>query len=152
MPRRVLLVGPSGAGKSTLVMALLGLDPRAARKTQALELVCGPGSCFEVLDTPGEYVEIRRLNYVLLEEARGADLVLLVQDATSDRPAAPPGFCAAVGSRCAGVINKVDAEGADVARARLFLGQAGVREEDVYLVSALRGDGLEELRALVLGG
>lgn len=146
-----MLVGPSGAGKSTLLLALLGLDVRSARKTQALELVCGPGSCFEALDTPGEYMEMRRLNYVLLEEARTSDLVLLVQDATSDRPAAPPGFCAAVGSRCVGVVNKVDAEGADLKRARLFLEQAGVREEDIYLVSALKGYGVEELKALVLG-
>lgn len=141
---RIMLVGASGSGKTTLLARLC--NPGAAfarvRKTQVMEF-----SDFAV-DTPGEYVQIPRLFFAVLYQVGDARTIWVLQDATSTSPSVPAGFARAFASKAVGVITKVDLPDADIARACRFLAEAGV-PQPYYAVSAVSGEGLDELRQLL---
>jgi predicted CopG family antitoxin len=60
------------------------------KKTQAIEIVD------KVIDTPGEYLENRRLYKALLVSAVDADLIILLQDCTDHQSMFAPGFATMV--------------------------------------------------------
>lgn len=140
-PRDIVLIGPIGAGKSTLLRALEGQDG-AARKTQAISYTR------LATDTPGEYLENPMYFRVLLPSAMEARWVLLVQDAAAARNHYPPGFGRGFPGRTVGVITKIDHPGADRERARRFLESLALTGP-ILEVSALTGEGLTELRAML---
>ncbi|MFT9846480.1 EutP/PduV family microcompartment system protein [Aneurinibacillus sp. REN35] len=143
MPKqhRAMLIGAIGAGKSTLTNALLGRKQPAV-KTQALSYQDW------IVDTPGEYTENPMFYKNLMATALEVTHILFIQDATNSKPVFPPGFATGIPKLAIGVVTKVDAPGADGARAAVQLRQA-MPTGPILLVSAYTGEGLEHIRSLV---
>lgn len=137
---KIMVVGAVGAGKSTILAALQGnLD--GVKKTQIIEFGA------RMVDTPGEYIENPRFYRALLSTALQVDYVLFVQDATGDRSVFPPGIGQLFPGYSIGIITKVDHPDANVERAKGLLNHLALKGKgEVFEVSALTGDGLEELK------
>jgi GTP-binding protein Era len=159
----VAVVGRPNAGKSTLVNALVGTkvaivsDKPQTTRRRVLGIRNAPEGQIVFVDTPGLHKPLHRLNKLMLDEAleaiREVDLRMLVVDVSvrsggGDRWAidllahAPaPRFV---------LLNKIDLVNKTSLLPRLGeMGALGVFEE-IVPVSALSGDGLPELRELIL--
>jgi ethanolamine utilization protein EutP len=133
---RFMLWGGIGAGKTTLLRALQGGRP--ATKTQMIEF---DG---QAIDTPGEYSEMGRLRRHLQTTAAGAQLLLVVHDATREQSNFPPNYFLMYQQPVLGVVTKIDAPAARPQRAIEILRHSGITGS-VFCVSALTGSGMEEL-------
>jgi ethanolamine utilization protein EutP len=142
-PWRFMLFGSIGSGKTTLLRALEGKDPRSARKSQMVDY-SGWG-----IDTPGEYSEIGRMRRVLVTTAFDAQVLVVLQDASSDQIVFPPHYFLMFPQRTIGVVNKIDLKDADLERAGSLLQQAGVTG-NIFYVSAVTGEGVSALREYLL--
>lgn len=140
MQKKIMFIGASGSGKSTLIKTLRGHGEVA--KTQAVTFEDG------YIDIPGEYMDIRRLNYAVITTAMDADAIFVVQDSTSSKPTTPPGFAGMFNIPVYGAISKIDLPTADIKRASKYLEMCGVKGKH-YPVSAVTGEGIEELRKLI---
>jgi GTP-binding protein Era len=161
----VAIIGAPNAGKSTLVNSLVGTKVSiVSRKVQTTRMrvrgVAMHGNAQVVLvDTPGIFKPRRRLDRAMVRAAwsgaEEADLVCLLVDAP-ELMEAPNGLSARdtdsiinrlneAGQHAILVLNKVDA----VARDRLLplIEQLRARAafDEVFLVSAARGDGTDDL-------
>lgn len=139
---RFMLCGGVGAGKTTLLRAIEG-DASPARKTQAIEY------SRRAIDTPGEYAELGRFRNHLAATASDAQLLLVVQDATRARASFPPNYFSQFTRSVIGVVTKIDAPGADLARATALLREVGVAGA-IIPTSAITGSGLSPLRQALL--
>ncbi|MFM8319863.1 MAG: EutP/PduV family microcompartment system protein [Chloroflexota bacterium] len=142
-PWRFMVFGGVGVGKTTLLRVLEGKDPGSAEKSQMIDY-SGWG-----IDIPGEYAEMRHYRKILVTTAFDAQLVLVVQDASSDRTTFPPDYFRLFPQPVIGVVTKVDHPQADYERARSILAAAGVTGE-VFCVSAWNGYGISTLRDFLL--
>jgi len=162
----VALVGAPNAGKSTLVNQLVGgkvsiVTPKV-QTTRARALgICIDGAAQIVLvDTPGIFQPKRRLERAMVaaawQGASDADLVLLLVDSTRGLDADTQGILdglAKAGRRAILALNKVDlvkrpALLALADRFRAIEGAGGAPLiADVFMISALTGDGVADLRA-----
>ncbi len=140
--KRFLLIGKTGSGKTSLLQRLYGLK-MVYQKTQTAE------SVFASVDTPGEYLEQKRLYSALIVTAADCDELLLVQAADDPDSSFPPGLAASFNRSAIGVVTKMDLAQAETeaARAAECLREAGAAR--VYFVSAKTGEGLAALRAYV---
>lgn len=141
---RAMLMGPVGSGKSTLALALSGAAAGCGvpAKTQDVQFVG------DLIDTPGEYVEHGHFNHALMLTSYEADLGVLLESAVEDGPRVAPAFATMFTCPVVGVVTKIDlAEPDGVQHARKRLDLAAV--DHVVEVSALTGQGLTELRALL---
>ncbi|GEC16067.1 GTPase Era [Nitrobacter winogradskyi] len=160
----VALIGAPNVGKSTLVNALVGskvtIVSRKVQTTRALirGIVIENNAQIILVDTPGIFVPKRRLDRAMVSTAwsgaHDADLVCVLLDARSgiDEEAD------AILTKLAGVahpkilvLNKIDL----VAREKL-LALAGAANErlafqETFMVSALSGDGVDDLRLALAG-
>ena len=160
----VALIGAPNVGKSTLVNALVGskvtIVSRKVQTTRALirGIVVENNAQIILVDTPGIFVPKRRLDRAMVSTAwsgaHDADLVCVLLDARSgiDEEAD------AILTKLAGVahpkilvLNKIDL----VAREKL-LALAGAANErlafqETFMVSALSGDGVDDLRLALAG-
>lgn len=137
--KKVLLVGHVACGKTTLCQRLNGLEQKY-KKTQAIEVI----NC--TIDTPGEYLEHRSLLRSLVVTSVDVDVVLFVQDASSERFLFSPGQSVAFPVPVIGVVTKTDIATPEQCRqAEELLELAGA--SPVFQVSSLRGDGMEALMA-----
>jgi len=137
--KRAIVIGATGVGKTTLIKKLKGNG--SAMKTQTISFED------EFIDIPGEYLDIPRLNYAVINTAMEAAMILVVQDSTSIKPTTPPNFCGMFNIPVYGVISKIDDPSCDIAKAKENLRMCGVRE--IYSVSSITGEGIEELKSLV---
>ncbi|MFO7638808.1 MAG: GTPase Era [bacterium] len=149
----VALAGAPNVGKSTLLNRLVGRQlsitarrPQTTRR-RILGILNGPGYQAVLVDTPGLLEPKYQLQAVMRQEAdralREADVVLLMFDAT--RPQETDAAALAAGRPALLAINKIDL----VPRERLLAMVAGLADRTagrVYLVSALKGDGVGDLR------
>ena len=162
----VALVGAPNAGKSTLVNQLVGgkvsiVTPKV-QTTRARALgICIDGAAQIVLvDTPGIFQPKRRLERAMVaaawQGASDADLVLLLVDSTRGLDVDTRGILdglAKAGRRAILALNKVDlverpALLALADRFRAIEGADGAPLiADVFMISALTGDGVADLRA-----
>lgn len=153
---RATLVGHPNAGKTTLFNALTGrhaaiASPEAGTTRDLLraEIRIG-GVAVELWDSPGlqdgREALPRRLNSRTVDHVAGADLAILVADVTRlDETAAWRGVVPE-GVPVVGVVNKADlADDGLVAEAGRRLGI-----EPTVAVSALRGRGLDDLKAVMV--
>jgi GTP-binding protein Era len=161
----VAVVGRPNAGKSTLVNALVGQkvaivsDKPQTTRRRVLGIRTSSEGQIAFVDTPGLHKPLHRLNRVMLDEALDAiredDVRLLVVDASvasggGDR------FVIELLSKASApriaVLNKIDRiEKKSLLLPRIAaLSETGIFDE-VIPVSALRGEGLERLPALLLG-
>ncbi|MGE0597629.1 MAG: GTPase, partial [Hyphomonadaceae bacterium] len=165
----IAVLGAPNAGKSTLVNSLVGAKVAAVtQKVQTTRaLVRGVAmrgqTQLVLIDTPGVFAPKRRLDRAMVAAAwsaiEGADMIVHLVDAAAHAPgASKPGEQRAVedAARLAEklkqmetpallVLNKVDA----IARPELLAITAKLVEQglytDVFMVSALKGDGVEDL-------
>ncbi|AYM02415.1 EutP/PduV family microcompartment system protein [Levilactobacillus yiduensis] len=141
--RRSMFIGAIGCGKTTLLQRLKGLAIQYD-KTQSVEFY------ENIVDTPGEYIEHRRMYTNLATTAMDVDLVVMLQSATDKRLIFPEAFSTMFGRQVIGVVTKIDvADDKDVSWAVQQLKRAGA--QSVFEVSALNGDHTEDLRQVIDG-
>ncbi|MFB9265276.1 GTPase Era [Bradyrhizobium erythrophlei] len=155
----VALIGAPNVGKSTLVNALVGskvtIVSRKVQTTRALirGIVIEGQSQIILVDTPGIFSPKRRLDRAMVSTAwsgaHDADLVCVLLDAKAgldDEAQAILTRLESVAHPKILVLNKVDL----VAREKLLaLAQAAnerMRFEHTFMISALSGDGVDDLR------
>jgi GTPase len=156
----VAVVGAPNAGKSTLVNALVGqkvaiVSPKAqTTRTRLMGIAIAGESQMLLTDTPGIFEPKRRLDRAMVAAAWGSaqdvDLIALVVDASSglkrgvtelldrlkDRP--EPKLL---------ILNKVDLVKKEALLALITQFGGRVEFEEIYMISAATGDGVEELKA-----
>lgn len=154
----VALVGRPNVGKSSLLNALTGevlsiVTPRAqTTRERVMGIYTDESTQMVFVDTPGllepSYLLQRSMLEAAIDAARGADVVLLLLDATRPDelpPAEPLELLANRGDSLFVAINKVDAARAkDVAGLRRW--SESTLGASARAVSARTGEGIEELR------
>jgi GTP-binding protein Era len=163
----VAVIGAPNAGKSTLVNALVGTKVSiVSRKVQTTRMrvrgVAMHGDAQVVLvDTPGIFKPRRRLDRAMVQAAwagaEDADLVCLLVDAP-ELIESPSGLSAQdtdsiikrlneAGQHAILVLNKVDAVARDQLLPLIEQLRARAAFDEVFLVSAAKGDGTSDLLA-----
>jgi ethanolamine utilization protein EutP len=135
--KKMLLVGRTGSGKTSLIQSLQG-QSISYKKTQAVRY----DGLF--IDSPGEFLENRRLYSALLTSSLTCDVVGLVQDSTVINSVYPPKFASMFRKTIIGIVTKVDKENSNPERAEEFLRRAGAKR--IICTSAIDKTGLELLR------
>lgn len=159
----IALVGRPNAGKSTLLNALLGRKtaivsnkPQTTRVVLRGVLTEGSRQAL-LLDTPGFHKPLHRMNREMVrmaeETLRRGDVVALVVDAATRFGSGDAYLLQRAGRTQTPklvILNKVDlvAKPALLPMIERYAAAEGVRE--VVPISALRGDGLQELRQVML--
>ena len=155
----VALIGAPNVGKSTLVNALVGskvtIVSRKVQTTRALirGIVIEDNAQIILVDTPGIFSPKRRLDRAMVSTAwsgaHDADLVCVLLDAKAgidEEAEAILAKLATVAHPKLLVLNKIDL----IPRERLLaLAQAAnerMRFEHTFMISALSGDGVDDLR------
>lgn len=155
----VAVVGAPNAGKSTLVNALVGqkvaiVSPKAQTTRVRLMGIATLGEAQILLvDTPGIFDPQRRLDRAMVAAAwsgaEGADLLALVVDAK-----APGRTLGALVGQVARrpepkivILNKVDVVAKEALLALAQKLHEGLAPEEIFMVSALSGDGIAALKS-----
>ncbi len=99
--KKIMLIGKTGSGKTTLTQMLNG-EVVGYKKTQSMEFSSN------IIDTPGEYIEIKGYYRALIVTATECDLIGFVQDATESETLFPPNFAAVLNKPALGIITKTD--------------------------------------------
>jgi len=136
--KRIILLGNVSCGKTTLCQRLFSQEI-SYKKTQAVELVG------DAIDTPGEYVQNKRLYRALITTAADADMVLILQSATDPVCMFSPGMGSMFQKPMTGVVTKIDMvqSEAQLAQAETYLRLAGA--DPILHISSLTGQGIPEL-------
>lgn len=134
--KKMMLIGRTDSGKTTLA-DVLQKGYSDARKTQSIETVGA------IVDTPGEFVENRRLYRALLITSYDTDVVAMVMDAGENHTLFPPNFALAFNREVIGIVTKKDLN-TDTSYAEASLKKAGAQR--LFIVSAHTGEGLLELK------
>lgn len=159
----VALIGAPNAGKSTLLNAVVGtkiaiVSPKVqTTRSRVLGIAMEGQTQIVFVDTPGIFEPRRRLERAMVaaawEGADDADLVMLLIDATA--PKVRPETMAIVERLkefrrpAMLVLNKVDAVSPPkLLEMAALLNDAG-RFEETFMISALKGDGVDRLRRTV---
>ncbi|MGL4725728.1 MAG: propanediol utilization protein PduV [Scandinavium sp.] len=139
--KRIMLIGPSQCGKTSLTQCFRG-EALHYQKTQAI--AWSP----ESIDTPGEYLENRRLYSALLASACEADVIALVLNADAVSSPFSPGFIEPMNRPAIGIVTKADiAAPQQIAKVEDWLKQAGA--QTVFITSAATHAGLKEISAFL---
>lgn len=162
-----MIVGTAGHidhGKTALVRALTGIDadrlPEEKKRGITIELGYAympteEGELIGFVDMPGHEKLVR----TMVAGASGIDFALLLvaaDDGIMPQTLEHLSILSLLGiQRAAAVITKIDRVEPDlvqerIAQVRALLSQSGLNDYTVLPVSALRGDGIEELRTLLL--
>lgn len=140
--KKIMLVGRTGAGKTTFCQAIYGEELRY-QKTQAVEIIHG------AIDTPGEYLENRRLYRALIVTAAEADLMVLLQDCTDGQCWFAPEFAGMFGKPAIGLVTKTDLaadeQALGAAEEKLLL--AGCQR--IFHISSKENTGIDEVKAYI---
>ncbi|MGE4218825.1 MAG: GTPase Era [Alphaproteobacteria bacterium] len=156
----VAVLGAPNAGKSTLVNQVVGakvsiVSPKVqTTRTRVLGIAIADRSQLVFVDTPGIFAPRKRLERAMVDAAwrgaKDADAVLLLVDAARGFDADTRRIVEGLrgdGRRATLVLNKVDA-----VRRPVLLGLAAELSaegifDDVFMISALNGDGVADLVA-----
>jgi GTP-binding protein Era len=156
----VALIGAPNAGKSTLVNALVGskvsIVSRKVQTTRALirGIVIEGATQIILVDTPGIFAPKRRLDRAMVTTAwsgaHDADLVCVLLDARSgldEETTAIFDRLGAVAHPKILILNKIDLVPRDSLLALTATAHARAAFAETFMVSALTGDGVADLRA-----
>ena len=134
---KVMMVGAVSCGKTTLCQRMNN-DILRYRKTQTV-VVNGTN-----IDTPGEYLEMRRMQKALIVTAADADIILFLQDATQNCSWYGPNMTSMFHCPVIGVVTKTDiATDQQIRNASELLRLSGT--EIIFEVSSVTGEGIDEL-------
>ena len=134
--KKIILVGRSEAGKTTLTQAMRG-EQIKYQKTQYTNYHD------VIIDTPGEYAETKVLAGALALYSYEADVVGLLLSAREEYSLYSPNITCLVNREVIGIVTQIDHVDAHPGRAVEWLKLAGC--EKIFLVSAYKGDGINEL-------
>ena len=134
--RKLILIGRVAAGKTTLTQALLGEELHYF-KTQYVQY----GDM--IIDTPGEYTELRNLSGALALYAYEADVVGLVLSADEPYSIFSPNITCLVNRDVVGIITGVDKERANPDRVEQWLRLSGCKK--IFRVSSYTGEGISDI-------
>ena len=138
--KKIILIGRVAAGKTTLTQALRGEEIRYY-KTQYINYLDS------VIDTPGEYTELRQTSGALALYAYEADVVGLVLSANEPYSIFSPCITSLVNREVIGIISGIDKPDANVERVERWLRLAGCKK--IFPVSAVTGEGLADIIAFL---
>ena len=155
----VALVGAPNAGKSTLLNQLVGekvsiVTPKVQTTRTRITAICMAGQTQIVfVDTPGIFTPKRRLEKSMVRAAwsgaHDADLVVLLVDAArgvdGDTVRITDGL-KQVGRQAILALNKVDVVKKPKLLALAAALEAEARFTDIFMISALTGDGIDDLK------
>lgn len=138
--KKIMFVGSIGVGKTTLTQRLQG-EAVAYAKTQAIQF-----HDF-IIDTPGEFVQHRRFYNALTVTSAEVDVIGLLLSAQESSQIFTQGFAALFNKPVIGILTKMDlvTDESQIAYTTKQLKEAGVKE--IFKVSALDDNGINELRA-----
>ncbi len=134
--KKIILIGRVAAGKTTLTQALRGEEIKYF-KTQYINYLD------TVIDTPGEYTELRQTSGALALYAYEADVVGLVLSANEPYSIFSPCITSLVNREVIGIISGIDKPDANVERVERWLRLAGCKR--IFPVSAVTGEGLSAI-------
>ena len=155
----VALVGAPNVGKSTLLNQLVGekvsiVTPKVQTTRTRITAICMAGQTQIVfVDTPGIFTPKRRLEKAMVRAAwsgaHDADLVVLLVDAArgvdGDTVRITDGLKRA-GRQAILALNKVDVVKKPKLLALAAALEAEARFTDIFMISALTGDGIDDLK------
>lgn len=142
--KKILIIGSVGAGKTTLKQRLKSESVKYD-KTMVVEFFD------DIIDTPGEYLDNRQFLKALIITSYEADIIGLVQDATSEQLNFNQGIASAFNKECIGIITKVDKVDEDkIDEAIEKLEFAGA--SNIYKLGFDIQDDLQELMLFLQGG
>jgi GTP-binding protein Era len=160
----VALIGAPNAGKSTLVNALVGtkvtIVTHKVQTTRALVRGIALAGAAQIVfvDTPGIFKPRRRLDRAMVTTAWGgakdADLVAMLIDARRGIDEEAEAILAGLGEVRQPkilVLNKIDLVRRDTLLALAADSNARARFERTFMVSALTGDGVQDLLGYLAG-
>jgi len=138
--KKIILFGKSGAGKTTLIQALEKRELKYS-KTQTVEYYS------DFIDTPGEYLQNRVRYNALISMSFDADVIGLVQDATTNETYFPGGFGDMFNKLVIGIVTKSDCDEADIERAKYHLNDAGVSQ--IFITDSFQNKGISGISDLL---
>lgn len=142
--KKAIFIGSVGSGKTTLCQRLLN-EQIKYQKTQAVQFYADN----QFVDTPGEFLDNRRLYTALSISAADVDLVFLLQSASDLRQVYAPGFGSMFAKPIIGIITKTDLAN-DPAGLKFIedqLHDAGAGA--VLYTSAITNEGIDKIRELL---
>ena len=155
----VALIGAPNVGKSTLVNALVGskvtIVSRKVQTTRALirGIVIEGNAQIILVDTPGIFAPKRRLDRAMVSTAwsgaHDADLICVLLDAKAGIDAEAEAIFARLDSVAHPkilVLNKIDLLPREKLLALARAANERLRFENTFMISALSGDGVDDLR------
>lgn len=134
--KKIVLMGRSESGKTTLSQALKG-EQIKYHKTQYVN------NFDVVIDTPGEYAQIKSLGYALALYSYEADVVGLLLAANEPYSLYPPNITCMVNREVIGIVTKIHEPDANPEQARRWLQLSGCKK--VFLVDTTQYEGVPEL-------
>ena len=134
--KKIILIGRVAAGKTTLTQALRGEEIHYY-KTQYINYLDS------VIDTPGEYKELRQTSGAHALYAYEADVVGLVLSANEPYSIFSPCITSLVNREVIGIISGIDKPDANVPLAELWLKNCGCKK--LFYVSSYTGEGLNDI-------
>ena len=134
--KKIILIGRVAAGKTTLTQALNG-EKIHYYKTQYINYLD------TVIDTPGEYTELRQTSGALALYSYEADVVGLVLSANEPYSIFSPCITSLVNREVVGIITGIDKPDANPERVERWLRLAGCKR--IFPVSAYTGEGIDAL-------
>lgn len=99
--KKVIFIGKTGAGKTTLCQKLDELSIKY-KKTQAVE------NYKNSIDTPGEFIENRRMYSALTVTAVDADVIAILFDPTASENFIAPSLATMFSKEVIGIISKIN--------------------------------------------
>lgn len=99
--KKAFLVGAVGCGKTTFKQVMLH-EKQNYDKTQAIEFFNN------LIDSPGEFTEHRRMYSALNVTANASDVVVMMQSVADHRQIYSPGFARMFLKPAIGVVTKID--------------------------------------------
>ena len=134
--KKIILIGRVAAGKTTLTQALRGEEIHYF-KTQYINYLD------TIIDTPGEYTELRQTSGALALYAYEADVVGLVLSANEPYSIFSPCITSLVNREVVGIISGIDKPDGNPERVARWLRLAGCKR--IFPVSAMTGEGLSDI-------
>lgn len=136
--KKVIFIGKTGAGKTTLCQKLDELSIKY-KKTQAVE------NYKNSIDTPGEFIENRRMYSALTVTAVDADVIAILFDPTAPENFIAPSLATMFSKEVIGIISKINlATEKQIENGINILKNAGVSQ--IFKVDTVDNVGILELK------